>query len=463
MGNHQAHHQNMMHVIREPQETRRLGFISRKRQKLEELRCRRQSMPSTQLQATTNPRHDNFHSLSFGDDSQTPRIQINGQDSVESEENPLELHCPNCGNYCENYKNCTNCTSSADEHQNGRRYTKFCDHKNCANCTSYPNNQRRCSKCTNCTNNYDNFEDHENSPSTSTPPSRRQSDHLLQKISPSYTCVSIDSAEGMKDQNQNTPVKKHRFIRNPKTAATRRMEFLSFSNNFAARSLDEGAHFEAQKIEYELDIKPLSHRARSLSPLKQLRTYSSRQFPSDESVLTSEHCAFIKVSWKMAMERIQTTNQPSFGFLCMKRILEKMPELKQVFKVSDINTADRLPTDHTFARHVGLVQSILDLAVRNVEQLETEIAPALFTYGKRHYQHNLASTFNEATIRLFCGQVVCTMLDVLSDRLTTDSMEAWIELMRYLGRVLYNGFEYERLAKTKKFAINTKDHAYFLA
>lgn len=112
--------------------------------------------------------------------------------------------------------------------------------------------------------------------------------------------------------------------------------------------------------------------------------------------------------------------------------------------------------------------------MRTLEQLETEIAPALFTYGRRHYQRQLVSAgvpagtaqedmFDEETVRLFCGQVVCTVLDLLGDALSTEAMEAWIELMRYLGRALLNGFEYEKLASTRKFAINTRDHAYFLA
>jgi hypothetical protein len=53
-------------------------------------------------------------------------------------------------------------------------------------------------------------------------------------------------------------------------------------------------------------------------------------------------------------------------------------------------------------------------------------------------------------------------LDVLGNQLTTDAMESWIEFMRYLGRALLNGFEYEKLAHKNKFAINTKDHAFFI-
>jgi hypothetical protein len=96
---------------------------------------------------------------------------------------------------------------------------------------------------------------------------------------------------GIREEAETSPPKRHRFIRNPKSAATRRMQFLSFTNNFVARSLDETSN---DIHNFEIDMKPLSHRARSLSPLKQLRTYSlgsiGRRFPSDESVLTPEVC-----------------------------------------------------------------------------------------------------------------------------------------------------------------------------
>lgn len=71
--------------------------------------------------------------------------------------------------------------------------------------------------------------------------------------------------------------------------------------------------------------------------------------------------------------------------------------------------------------------------------------------------------FNEETVRLFCGQVVCTVLDILGQEMSTDCMEAWIEFMRYLGRALLNGYEYESLNKKNKFKIDTQNHTFFVA
>jgi hypothetical protein len=70
--------------------------------------------------------------------------------------------------------------------------------------------------------------------------------------------------------------------------------------------------------------------------------------------------------------------------------------------------------------------------------------------------------FNEETVRLFCGQVVCTVLDLVGNGMSTECLEAWIEFMRFLGRALLNGYEFEAMNKNKKFSISTKDHAFFI-
>jgi hypothetical protein len=68
-----------------------------------------------------------------------------------------------------------------------------------------------------------------------------------------------------------------------------------------------------------------------------------------------------------------------------------MPALRIVFKLEGFGSLNDIPNDHSFIRHTGLFQSIIDLAVRNVDELESEIAPVLFAYGRRHYEHDLVS------------------------------------------------------------------------
>lgn len=90
-------------------------------------------------------------------------------------------------------------------------------------------------------------------------------------------------------------------------------------------------------------------------------------------------------------ELIALNNCRPFGFLVFKRVLDKMPSLRIVFKLEGFGSLTEIPESHSFIRHTGLFQSIIELAVRNVDELESEIAPVLFTYGRRHYEHDLVN------------------------------------------------------------------------
>ncbi|KAI6236504.1 GLOBIN domain-containing protein [Aphelenchoides besseyi] len=366
------------------------GFVARRKQKLEELRNRRQSMPLERLALDANhldnSRHSNFTSFAYGDREETirpttPKILVNGTDSSSSTESVSKT--------------------------NSRARNSTVDAK--------------------------------------------------------MRSVDIPNDSTVEE---TTPPKRHRFIRNNKPAASRRMEFLSFKTNFVVRSLDECHAVGPAAFEHELeiDLKPLSYRARSLSPLKLMRTYTSHRNSSDEEILSAEQGALIRSSWKCCIDRL--ANSRTFGLLALKRFLQKRPELRSVFGVEAQTNLEDLPEDSSITRHAQLLYSIIDLAVRNVDELESEIGPVIFVYGRRHFSNrfDLQGNFNEETVRLFCGQVICTILDITGNQLTTGSLEAWIELMRFLGRALINGYEFESLNETKKkFVINTNNHAFYLA
>lgn len=61
----------------------------------------------------------------------------------------------------------------------------------------------------------------------------------------------------------------------------RRLKFISTHGSLTMRSFDTG-----QVSEVEVTMKPLKDRSRSLSPLKQLKTYSFRSMPSEEGILS---------------------------------------------------------------------------------------------------------------------------------------------------------------------------------
>lgn len=262
----------------------------------------------------------------------------------------------------------------------------------------------------------------------------------------------------------------------------------------AARSLDESSaptrpHHHNSSMHHlqhlELEMRPLSIRTRSLSPLRQQLRHSFGSIAgygrngsqaSDESVLDWEHAAAIWRTWREANARLATfAPERCFGFFVFDRLFEVAPQVKEMFGVEAYARVDDVPQEHAFNRHVHVFNDLLDLSVRNVDELETEMAPVLFAYGRRHYQHAaLHEKFNEETVRLFCSQVVCTVADLLgNEELPPLALEAWVEMMRHLGSALLSGYESEKAAHSgggggvggrKKMSFNNlvRQHAFFV-
>lgn len=106
-------------------------------------------------------------------------------------------------------------------------------------------------------------------------------------------------------------------------AAERRMKFLNSSSRVAMRSLEEGVDGGV-----ELVMRPLKDRARSLSPLKQLRTYSFRSTPSEESFLNDVVASFLRYNFLTDDNKVKI-----YGKMCFFKInlREGFGEMNEVF------------------------------------------------------------------------------------------------------------------------------------
>nr|CDJ81222.1 Globin domain containing protein [Haemonchus contortus] len=244
--------------------------------------------------------------------------------------------------------------------------------------------------------------------------------------------------------------------KNNHSASLRRMQFLSSSTTtvIAARSFDD-----ARSIA-DLQLKPLS-RAKSHSPLKQMRTYSYRSLSSEENALDKTACELIKNSWHEATKNASTTGR-HFGYFVFQRIFQKDPTLKVTFGLKIDDDIAEIPDDHECIRHSKIFTNIIHLAAKNVDELEPQVAPAIFKYGERHYNTKASDRMTEENVRMVCAQVVCTVCDLLGDDAHPKIVEAWIEMMRYLGRKLLDGHEYAKLTAKHRISINRNDHHLFL-
>ncbi|KJH51861.1 globin [Dictyocaulus viviparus] len=192
-----------------------------------------------------------------------------------------------------------------------------------------------------------------------------------------------------------------------------------------------------------------------------MRTYSYRSLNSEENVLDKTACDLIKSSWNEATNNANATGR-HFGYFVFQRVFQKDPTLKTAFGMKPDEEISDLSEDHGCSRHTKIFTNIIHLAVKNVDELEPQVAPAIFKYGERHYTTKASSRMTEENVRMVCAQVVCTVCDLLGDEAQPQYVEAWIEMMRYLGRKLLDGFEYAKLTAKHRISINRHDHHLFL-
>ncbi|CAI2349878.1 unnamed protein product [Caenorhabditis sp. 36 PRJEB53466] len=240
------------------------------------------------------------------------------------------------------------------------------------------------------------------------------------------------------------------------SASARRKIFLTSSMNqdYMVRSLDDSMTAKMSTM-----IRTKSH-----SPLKQMRTYSFRSIPSEENLIDKESCEQVTESWKMVESR-SASAVPSgcFGIFVFRRVFTKIPIFRLVFGLSDSENVFDLPDSHQVLRHARLFTNILHISVKNIEELEAQVAPTVFKYGERHYRPDIAPHMTEENVRIFCAQIVCTVFDFLREaEASPKCAESWIELMRYLGQKLLDGFDFAKLTAERKISINRNDHHLFL-
>ncbi|CEF59593.1 Globin family and Globin-like domain and Globin,structural domain-containing protein [Strongyloides ratti] len=230
-----------------------------------------------------------------------------------------------------------------------------------------------------------------------------------------------------------------------KAALTRRMKFLNSSGSLTVRSLDSGSG----STDIEFEMKPFS-RTRSYSPLRYIRSASQRSLIASDPFMDIVEKSILIKSWKILKNKVSQlcTNETFFRFfgICVfERLFKKMPELLDIFNINDETNINTLPEDHILTRHAILLSSLIDLAIRNIDQLETELSPALLIYGQRHIQFpNSKQFFSECVVRCLCAQVVCTVAELLLDDLEANTVEAWVDILRYMGRSLLAGYDNEK-------------------
>lgn len=174
------------------------------------------------------------------------------------------------------------------------------------------------------------------------------------------------------------------------------------------------------------------------------RAYSSASASSN--VLTEERRQIVQVTWKEITD-LKTKLRSSLEIF--RILFVSCPELKKVFNVSDIDS-DNLESSESFVRHARVFANVLDLAVRNVFELETEVGPILIMFGRRHfYKHKVE--FRNEYLALFGQSISEVVHGNLSESFVLNSELGigWRLFVSYIINKIKEGYDLETLHARK--------------
>lgn len=162
--------------------------------------------------------------------------------------------------------------------------------------------------------------------------------------------------------------------------------------------------------------------------------------------LTDKQKNLIRQTWREVTSECKLLP----GVKIFQNIFRRCPDLKKLFKLEHINDVEDLPNEDGFIRHARVFSNMIDLSVRNVDELDIHIAPALITFGRRHfYKHQIG--FRPEYMSVFA----LAMMDFVIAHLPgseddEEVIQSWLAMSTYLVAKLKQGYELESLHKGSK-------------
>lgn len=178
------------------------------------------------------------------------------------------------------------------------------------------------------------------------------------------------------------------------------------------------------------------------------RAYSSASASSN--VLTEERRQIIQVTWKEITDK---TGKLQASLAIFQILFDSCPELKRFFNMETI-ASNNLDTSEQFVRHARVFANVIDLAVRNVFELETEVGPILIMFGRRHfYKHQL--DFRNEYLTLFAQSITDFISSHLSESFIAnpEAMAGWRLFISYIIHKVKEGYDLECIQARKHSAV----------
>ncbi|CAJ0931951.1 unnamed protein product, partial [Mesorhabditis belari] len=149
----------------------------------------------------------------------------------------------------------------------------------------------------------------------------------------------------------------------------------------------------------------------------------------------------VQQSWSVLLSLSGDITQIGLGIY--QKIFEAAPDLRAVFSVPEhVHDLQSYPDFH---RSGKLFVSVIDLCVRSIHSLDSDMGPILVMYGRRHF-HRQEQGFRIQYLPLFENCMIEYIVENLPDEeKTNEAVIGWNNLIKYICGKLAEGFQLERM------------------
>ncbi|GMT13486.1 hypothetical protein PFISCL1PPCAC_4783 [Pristionchus fissidentatus] len=193
-------------------------------------------------------------------------------------------------------------------------------------------------------------------------------------------------------------------------------------------------------------------RAASAGRIRNRRSFKSLPgmgaLSSKTEVMSDEMKSSVQEMWQVLHTLVPCSTQIGCGIY--QRIFESAPELRAIFRIPD--EVQELATFEPFHRSAKLFVSVIDLCVRSIYTLESEMGPVLVMYGRRHYHYlydyqyqTEDAGFRGVHLPIFAQSIFEFVFSTLPEQERTEyGQMGWQLLLGYINNKISEGYELEK-------------------
>lgn len=176
-----------------------------------------------------------------------------------------------------------------------------------------------------------------------------------------------------------------------------------------------------------------------------------------KQILSTEQKQLLRQSWMRL--RFENDKIVNCGDEIMCNILKLYPQIRRLFLTSINGSEQNMNTKLINVHHARIFVTVLDFTMKNLDDLENDVAPTLMVLGRRHRckhfesnnnnHHRIFMHFNEEFFDYFLPATLqyVAKCDTKLGPPSVDTMQAWAVLLIYIISKLKLGFHTESFQK----------------